>query len=94
MRLRESPDHPEHVNRYLFSTAGQEGRFGVVVVRRWLLLLIASAVVLAIGLALIYFPILRRMRVLAAVAAVAIIAAIVFPDPALLIAQAGSLGWC
>ena len=59
----EPPDHPDHANRYLFSTAGQEGRFEVVVVRRWLLLLLSSAAALAVGLVLIYFPALRRMRV-------------------------------
>ena len=88
----ELPDHPEHANRYLFSTAGQDGRFEVVVARRWLLLLIASAAALAVGLGLIYFPALRRMRVVAAVAVVAIVVAIIYPDPALLFAQAGSLG--
>jgi hypothetical protein len=88
----EPPDHPERVNRYLFSTAGQEGRFQVVVVRRWLLLLIASAAALAVGLALMYFPVLRRMRVVAAAAAIAVAVAIVYPEPALLLAQSGSLG--
>lgn len=91
-RVAEIDEQPGRVNRYLFSTAGQGGRFQVVIVRQWLLLLIASAVVLAIGLALIYFPRLRAMRTLVAAAAVAIVAAIVFPDPALLLAQAGSLG--
>jgi len=88
----EPPDHPEHANRYLFSTAGQEGRFEVVVIRRWLLLLVASTAALAIGLALIYFPALRETRALVAAAAVALILAIIYPEPALLFAQAGSLG--
>ncbi len=87
-----APDHPEHANRYLFSTAGQEGRFQVVIIRRWLLLLVASAGALAIGLALIYFPALRRTRALIAAAAVASIIALIYPEPALLFAQAGSLG--
>jgi PAS domain-containing protein len=87
-----APDHPEHANRYLFSTAGQEGRFEVVVIRRWLLLLVASAGALAIGLVLIYFPALRRARALVAAAAVALIVALIYPEPALLFAQAGSLG--
>ena len=89
---RTAPDHPEHANRYLFSTAGQEGRFEVVVVRRWLLLLVASAAALAIGLALIYFPALRRTRALVAAAAVLLVIALIYPEPALLFAQAGSLG--
>ena len=86
------PDHPEHANRYLFSTAGQEGRFELVVVRRWLLLLIASAVPLVVGLMLIYFPALRRLRVLIAAGVVALVVALIYPEPALLFAQAGSLG--
>ena len=88
----EPPDHPDHANRYLFSTAGQEGRFEVVVVRRWLLLLLSSAAALAVGLVLIYFPMVRRMRVVVGAAAAMLIVAIIYPEPVLLLAQAGSLG--
>ncbi len=85
-------EHFNNVNRYLFSSAGQVGRASLFVVRRWVLLLLSSAIVLAIGLSLIYFPLLRRLRVVVAVLAIAMILAAIYPDPAILIAQAGCLG--
>ena len=88
----ETSDRLENVNRYLFSTAGQGGRYEVVLMRRWLLLLFASAAALAIGLAMIYFSALRQLRVLAAIAAIVIIVAIVYPDLTILIAQSAALG--
>lgn len=85
-------EHFENANTYLYSMAGQEGRFTVVVVRRWVLLLFSSALALAIGLSLIYFPALRRLRIMVAGLAGAMIFAVIYPDPAILIAQAGCLG--
>lgn len=84
---------PDHANQYLFSTLGNQARFGVVVVRRWLLLLSASLATLAAGLALIYFPALRRPRALAAIAVALLLAAMIYPDLALLVAQAASFGF-
>ena len=88
----ESPDHPEHANRYLFSTAGQEGRFEVVIIRRWLLLLVASAAALAIGLSLIYFPALRRTRALVAAAAVVLVIATDLSRTGAALRTSGQLG--
>ncbi len=83
---------PQRANRYLFSAAGSEPRLEVVIARRWLLLLVASAAVLSAGLGLIYFTALRRPPVLFGVAGLLVLGAIIYPEPTLLAAQAASLG--
>jgi hypothetical protein len=88
-----SADLPEHTNQYLFSTVGGQSQFGVVVVRRWLLLLSASLVTLTFGLLLIYFPAVRRPRTLFVAAAVLLLAAMIYPELTLLLAQAASVGF-
>ena len=85
---------PQQTNRYLFSAIGAEARFEIVVVRRWLMLLLASLAALLAGFAVIYVPILRKPRILLAAAAFLLIAVLIWPEPAVLLAQAASLGLC
>ncbi len=89
-----SDELPQRTNRYLFSTIGAETRFEIVVARRWLVLLLASLATLLVGFAVIYLPILRKPRVLLAVAALLLIAVLIWPEPAVLLTQAASLGLC
>ena len=85
---------PQQTNRYLFSAIGPETRFEIVVARRWLVLLLASLAALLVGLAAIYVPILRKPRALLAAAVFVLIAALIWPEPAVLFVQAASLGLC
>jgi hypothetical protein len=85
-------DLPSQTSRYLFSTAGPEGRFAILVIPRWMLLFGASLGALVVGLSLIYVPAVRRPHVLIAAAALLLIAVLVWPEAALLLAQAASLG--
>ena len=84
---------PDQANQYLFSTIGNQARFGVVVVRRWLLLLSASLVTLAAGLVLDLLSGRSPPRALAAIAVALLLAAMIYPDLALLVAQAASFGF-
>ena len=76
----------------LFSSVGGPPSFEVLVARRWLLLSVASLIALGAGLALLYFPALRRPRVLAVVAGVLLLAAFVEPELTLLAGQSAILG--
>ncbi len=84
---------PAKTNRYLFSTSGPGGKSAVFVARRWVILFAASLSSLLVGLALVYIPSIRRPRTLIAAATVLFLATIVWPEPALLIAQAAALGF-
>jgi hypothetical protein len=85
---------PPRTNRYLFSAIGAATRFEIVVARRWLLLLVASLGTLLAGLAVIYVPFFRRPRILLTAAGLLLVAILVWPEPAVLLAQAASLGMC
>jgi hypothetical protein len=88
-----SDEVPERTNRYLFSVVGPSEPFEVVVARRWLVLLLASFASLFAALAVIYVPALRQPRVLMAGACLLLLFVIIWPDPAILAAQAASLGF-
>lgn len=85
-------DPPPTTNRYLFSSIGGNGPFEVILIRRWLLLLMASLPALLVGLAITYLPVVRQPRLLLAAAAVLLLATIVWPEPMILFAQAASVG--
>jgi hypothetical protein len=59
---------------------------------RWLVVLVASSAVLAIGLVWIYVPAVRHGWILAGMACLIAALAIAFPVPALLLAQAAAIG--
>lgn len=79
-------------NRYLFSTLGAADKCELWTVRRGVLVLAASGLVLVAGLVLIYVPAVRHPATLLAAAVVLGAAAIRYPEPALLASQAASVG--
>jgi hypothetical protein len=83
---------PKGTGRYLYGTLGSVARCELHTAARSLVVLAASAVVLVVGLVLIYVPACRHPAALLAVATVLVGAAVVYPGPSLLAAEAGSLG--
>jgi hypothetical protein len=78
-------------NVYLFSSLGNSTQLPVWTAGRTRVVFAASLGALLLGLLLIYLPSARRVLLLAA--AVAVIAfGLVYPEPAVLVLQAGSLG--
>lgn len=86
------PEAPTDTNRYVFSAVGPMTSLDVVTINRTLLVLAGSGTVLAIGLALLYLPVVRRPAILWVGALTLAVAALVCPEPALLAAQAALLG--
>jgi hypothetical protein len=78
----------------LFSTVGQEARFEILAVPRWALLFGASLGALFVGLSVMYVPPLRGPRVLIAAAVILLASVALWPEQALLLAQAASFGVC
>jgi hypothetical protein len=85
---------PSQTNRYLFSAAGAQDKFEILAAPRWFLMLAASLAALVLGLAVIYVPALHSSRVLIVAAVILLIAVLIWPEPALLLAQAASFGVC
>ncbi len=85
---------PSRTNRYLFSSVGQEARFEILAVPRWALMFAASLGALFVGLSVMYVPSLRAPRVLIATAVILLAAVMLWPEQALLLAQAASFGVC
>ncbi len=79
-------------SRYLFSSTTPVSRCAFRTAARWSIVLAASSVVLLAGLLLIYVPILRHPAALLVAAVVLATVASLYPGPALLTAEAGSLG--
>jgi hypothetical protein len=79
-------------NQYLYAGVAPVSTIGLVTAPRWLIVLSASAGVLSLVLSCIYFPIMRRRWVLGALGCALAVLAVVFPAPALLLAQASLLG--
>ncbi|MCC7086049.1 MAG: hypothetical protein IT427_13685 [Pirellulales bacterium] len=86
-------DLPESTNRYLFSMAGSPARIELWTAARGELVLVASIAVLAWGLLLIYFHILRRPVSLLAMGVVIAGLAAWKAELALLFVQASLLGF-
>ncbi len=83
---------PAATNQYLFSAAGNVPSFTARTAVRWQIVLVASALVLGIGLLLIYIPLFRRAGSLFVVGVVSLAIAAWLPDAAILFSQAAVLG--
>jgi hypothetical protein len=85
-------DVPEAGARFVFSGVGPPAKGRIWVVPTWLLVLVVSGPVLALGLAAVYVPRLRSVPVVLGVAAVASLAAAFFSELAPLVGQAAGPG--
>ena len=83
---------PQSQNEYLFTGLAPVSTMQFVTAPRWLIVLVASASVLALALGCIYVAALRRPWVLGALACLLAGLALAFPTAALLVAQASALG--
>lgn len=83
---------PPTMNTYLFTSFGAPERLTVALGSRTVVLLAASGLALCIGLALIYFPLLRHPVVLLTLGVVLLAMALIAPEMAILAGQAASLG--
>ena len=83
---------PKATSRYLFSRLAPVTRCELRTANRWVIVLVASSIVLVAGLLLIYFPACRHPAALLLAAVVLLAAAALFPGPALLASQAAGLG--
>jgi hypothetical protein len=83
---------PAGANAYLFGSLAQAPQLQLVAASRRMILIVASSLALALGLAVIYLPVLRQ----AAPLMLAVIAlgglSLAFPDAALLLGRAALLG--
>jgi hypothetical protein len=79
-------------NEYLYTGLAPLQSIEIVVAPRWLVVLVASAVVLIAAMVWIYLPVIRRWPLVVAVALALAGLAVSFPVPALLLAQASVLG--
>jgi hypothetical protein len=79
-------------SQYLYTGLAPVSTIALLTAPRWLLVLAASAAALSVALAGIYLPVFRRRWVLGVVACAVAAVALVFPVPALLVAQASLLG--
>jgi hypothetical protein len=91
-RARHLADVSGESNCYLFSTLGTVGRCEVYTAMRPRIVLLASGIALVVGLTLIYVPKTRHPAVLLLGAVALGSAAVLEPEPVLLVAQAASLG--
>lgn len=83
---------PQETNRYLFSATGDLNHVSIWLAPRWQIVLVASLVVLAAGLVVLYLPAVRQPGVILAAAVVLLAVGVWQPDATLLLAQAGLLG--
>ncbi len=79
-------------NRFVFAGIGSPGRAVVWVMPTWFIVLVASGVTLAIGLVLIYRPLLCRSWVILTLTAVMALGAAAMPETATLVGQAALPG--
>lgn len=83
---------PAGTNQYLFSALGDSQRLAARTMDRSTLVLLSSALVLAIGLTLVYLP-LARHPVALLIGAVAVLStSVIYPEVALVLGQAAALG--
>lgn len=83
---------PPSANRYLFSHWGTYPQAKIYSMPRPVLVLAASAVTLVVGLLLVYIPFIRQAWVLFVLAFALAFAAVAYPGPMPLFAQASLLG--
>ncbi len=82
----------EEHNQYLYTGISPAVSVELITAPRWLIVLVASSVVLTMGLLWIYVPLTRSRWFVAALACVLAGLAVAFPVPAVLLAQASVLG--
>jgi hypothetical protein len=83
---------PRGVRTYLYGTIGRGAAMEFWTIHRRLLMGVASGGVLALGLMLLHWPVIRRPSALLVLAVVLAAAALAAPDAALLVGQAALLG--
>jgi hypothetical protein len=83
---------PPGTNRYLFTAVGAVNRLELATTSRSWILLACSGVTLAVGLLLLYVPLLRHPVLLLAASVVTLTAGMMWPEFAILFAQAAILG--
>lgn len=85
---------PADTNQYLFTSLGPTEQFEIVTAPRHVIVLVFSGAVLVVGLTLLYWPALRTASLFFVAGVVLCALAILFPEPAALLAQAavGGLG--
>jgi hypothetical protein len=79
-------------NEYLYTGLASVSSIELITAPRWLIVLISSAATLAVGMMWVYVPFVRQGWIIAATACLVAGLAVAFPVPALLLAQAASLG--
>jgi hypothetical protein len=79
-------------NEYLYSGLAPVLSIEFITAPRWLIVLVASSTVLAVGLLWIYMPAARRGWIVVTAAALIAVLAVAFPVPALLLGQAAAIG--
>jgi hypothetical protein len=79
-------------NEYLYTVLTPALSIEFVTAPRWLIVLIASSIVLAIGLVWLYVSAARQLWIVAAVGCVVAGLAVAFPVPAFLLGQAAIIG--
>ncbi len=85
-------DLPPATRQYLFSTTGGEHALEVHLVRRSVLVLISSGLVLVVGLGLLYWPAVRHPAMVLVTAVAIAATAALWPYTAVLCAQTAALG--
>ena len=83
---------PEGANIYLYSALGNVDRAEFHTIGRTLIVSIASGAALILGLMLIYVPLVRHPFSLLVLSIVLLSLAMIYPEPAVMIAQASGLG--
>jgi hypothetical protein len=83
---------PEGAGVYLYGNLGNADRAELRTVGRTLIVAIASGAALVLGLLLIYVPIVRHPFSLLVISLVLLSLAMIYPEPAIMIAQASGLG--
>jgi hypothetical protein len=80
-------------NEYLYTVLAPVLTIDLVTAPRWLIVLFASLLVLALGLIWLYVPVARRRWVVVVAGCLIAVLAFAYPSPAMLLAQASVLGF-
>jgi hypothetical protein len=83
---------PQQTNRYVLSSLGQVDQLEIYTASRMTLVLAGAGGVLAVGLLLLYLPVLRHPALLFIVGVSLLAGAMLFPEPTVLIAQLAAVG--
>src|SRR5262249_47759695 len=92
IKASRQPVLPRGANEYLFGALGRWATLNVVAAPRWMIVSVASVMLLGFGLLLIHVPRLRNPAVLLTVAVVVAGAAVAAPQAAVVLAQGAILG--